>query len=272
VDTQKLPVIGKHRTAPGSSKRVKLLSGLATLAVLGLFIGWVLANNGNKQEPVSLSNQHPAASSPTASPSKKPKASPTPTPTHTKGESSKAPAEPAKTTQPKETAQPKKTTSTAPSTKPVTMECGVPVKSGPLDKDHKAKEDVKQIIRQNMHWSVYEGYFQFPYETPSEQNMANLLRRVECDGAKRAGFDLAGLYAGVNKSVIIDRLNNVTGANKKIAEADIQYINKIDTIAPQWQDALTITDPSKKKTAQVRVGRLYNDAAIALLSYRLHHN
>jgi hypothetical protein len=137
-------------------------------------------------------------------------------------------------------------------------------------------EAVKKIIRQNMRWSVYEGNFQFPYETPSEQNMAGLLHRVERDRALRAGFDLAGLYAdengNTNKSVIIDRLNNVTGANKKIAEADIRYINKIETIEPQWQEALAVADPSKKKAEQDRVWRLYNDAAVALLNDRLHNN
>jgi hypothetical protein len=271
VDTQKLPVIGKHRTTPGSSKRGKLLSGLATLVVLGLFIGWVLATSGD--EPVSLSNQHPPTSSPTAKQSKKPKASPTPTPTptRTKGGSSKAPAEPTKTTQPKETAQPKETTASVPGTQSSTT-----TPSGPVNKDHEAKAAVKKIIRQNTRWSVYEGYFQFPYQTPSEQNMAGLLRRVERDGAQRAGFDLAGLYAdengNPNKSVIMDRLNNVTGANKKIAEADIRYINKIETIAPQWQDALAISDPSKKKDEQDRVLRLYNDAAVAFLNDRLRNN
>jgi hypothetical protein len=206
------PYKGKHR----QDSRKKLIIAVICVAVglVVLMTGVLLNMGGNPNKPIAHSK--PIIGEPTspASPTKKPTKSPSPTPTRTKTPTPTAtPVAPTRSTVP--SSKPTRTS------KPAPAKCVVRALKPKFEgKNYEGKNAVKALLKQNMAWNdIYYGEFDFPSQKNKRQDMNELYNWMDGDRHERAAFDFFSLYH-YNEGMIVERLKNVTGACKELADLD----------------------------------------------------
>jgi hypothetical protein len=206
---------------PTSVKKYGVI-GMSLVAIVlgGLLIGYTMENNdtvntASVERPIEF-----------VTPSATESASPEPT----QAPSSKAPeapvkVEPSKT--PTETAVPsQKPSKTAPA------KCEVrDLKPHYAGDNYKGKEAVKVLLTQNKAWNqVYSGEFHFPSQQDQLQNIDELYYNMDKKhGPERSGLDFFMLYA-YNSDTIIERLKEIDGPCKELADLDRNWIEGIPSL------------------------------------------
>jgi hypothetical protein len=218
-DLNEKPYKGTHR-----KNNRKALTGLAVaFGVIVLMIGVLLNMGGDDNKPIA--NEYPIIGTPTstASPTKKPTKNPSPTPTRTKTPTPKAtPVAPTRSTVP--SSKPTRTRTS----KPAPAKCVVRELEPKFEgKKYEGKNAVKALLKQNMAWNdIYYGEFDFPSQENKRQDMNELYNWMDGDRHERAAFDFFSLYH-YNEGTIIERLKNVTGPCKELADLDRNWIEGI---------------------------------------------